>query len=50
MRKNFVPKLEGPHDACIIQILDIVNAQREVCVHDIEEAINDGTSTQVILD
>ena len=47
---NFVPKLERPHDACIIQILDIVNAQREVCVHDIEEAITNGTATEVTLD
>ena len=47
---NFVPKLEGPHDACIVQIVDIVNAQRELCVHEIEEAINDGMSTQHFLD
>ena len=46
---NFVPKLEGPHDACIIQIVDIVNAQREVCVHELEEAIHDGTSTQLVI-
>ena len=46
---NFVPKLERPHDACIVQILDIVNAQRDVCVHDIEEAITNGMSTEVIL-
>ena len=46
---TFVPKLERPHDACIVQILDIVNAQRDVCVHDIGEAITKGTSTEVIL-
>ena len=47
---NFVPKLDGPHDACIIQILDIVNAQKELCVAEIQEAITNGTSTQDFLD
>ena len=42
---NFVPKLDGPHDACIIQIMDIVNAQKELCVAEIQEAITDGTYT-----
>ena len=48
--ETFVLKLERPHDACIIQILDIVNKQRDVCVHDIGEAITKGTPTQAILD
>ena len=48
--KNFVPKLDGPHDACIVQILGIVNAQRELCVAEIQAAITDGTYTQDFLD